>query len=427
MPTNPTTGSVSSSRSSRKKRGKQKGRQPGGQNPRPTIVSIPGATGTTPPAGTNPGTRASRPPTRANPQPLAEGTTNLPLPPDPHVAATATAATTTGSPSPATTLPPATTKPPPPTPASPAAAPATTTAIVTATAPATATAPVTTTATATVEAPAPTPAPAPAPTPAPATVPAPVPATAMTPAQGPAPSTSVIAHNAVTTNTARTATGTTAVTPHPQPGLKSPPTMKHKPSEYNWDDLPSDPVLPTTGPRLFTIPEDFLMDPLPNGFGFNHQCLDWLIKLDIYTWDDFKIQAFFLDVKSLMTNLTVDYYHKYRHDLRKFLSFGTLCNPNLKEASPAMTSLHLWMPTFIKRLHQDRMTQYYSKLEKQAAQEIYNQIHFSSVRPSLFCDPLAIPPSNTLHSPSTIPARTPGAPNTSPIVIDPSPGINHRG
>ena len=47
------------------------------------------------------------------------------------------------------------------------------------------------------------------------------------------------------------------------------------------------------------------MDPLPNGFGFNHQCLDWLIKLDIYTWDDFKIQAFFLDVKSLMTNLTV--------------------------------------------------------------------------------------------------------------------------
>ena len=47
----------------------------------------------------------------------------------------------------------------------------------------------------------------------------------------------------------------------------------------------------------------------------NH-VLDWLIKLDIYTWDNFKIQAFFLDVKSLMTNLTVDYYHKYRHDLR---------------------------------------------------------------------------------------------------------------
>ena len=67
---------------------------------------------------------------------------------------------------------------------------------------------------------------------------------------------------------------------------------------------------PCSNKHLFTLDQDLLIQSFPQGFNFTEECLEWLPRLGIYTWEDLIFMTEESTVETLMTTLTVDYYYK---------------------------------------------------------------------------------------------------------------------
>ena len=86
--------------------------------------------------------------------------------------------------------------------------------------------------------------------------------------------------------------------------------MEYQPRDYRWEDEDDEPMLQQMGPHLFTLDQDLLIQPFPQGFNFTEECLECLPRLGIYTWEDLIFMTEESTVETLMTTLTVDYYYK---------------------------------------------------------------------------------------------------------------------
>ena len=162
-------------------------------------------------------------------------------------------------------------------------------------------------------------------------------------------------------------------TPSPTKPPAQPPLMKYQPKDYRWEDEDDEPMLQQMGPHLFTLDRELLTQPFPQGFNFTEECLEWLPRLGIYTWEDLIFMAEESTVETLMTTLTVDYYYKNRKDLRILMSFGKICNPRHHRTSPKPNNKQTWMPHLIKQIQHDLTTKSHSKLERKTVNLLYSQ------------------------------------------------------
>ena len=145
-----------------------------------------------------------------------------------------------------------------------------------------------------------------------------------------------------------TPTGSTRITPTNDPpvSVHDPTIMKHTPEHYKWsDDIPE---FLTPSLDYFDIPMDFLTRKFPNGLNLSPNCSTWLVHLGIYDWDDLTVISTRYTVESLMRKLTVDYYFKYRNDMRIFLAFGDLCSPSSARIVSPDVETPSWIPSLVR-------------------------------------------------------------------------------
>ena len=116
--------------------------------------------------------------------------------------------------------------------------------------------------------------------------------------------------------------------------------------DWTFDETDLDPINAYFDAQTFSINLNLLCNSVPNGLGFSQNCQEWLTSLKIKTWDDFVFYSFHQSIKRLMLTLSVSTYHHYRQDLRRFLLFGTLCNPDSRDPEPTSLNLQFWMPRY---------------------------------------------------------------------------------
>ena len=148
----------------------------------------------------------------------------------------------------------------------------------------------------------------------------------------------------------------------------------------------------------FTIPLDTLTQDVPAGLGFSSNCKEWLTLLDINTWDDLVFHSFQFSIDRLMLHLTVPVYFEYRTDLRRFLIFGLLCNPNSSHSLPTRRTLKNWIPHYVLLLRAH--LQKFTTQEKQAVSTLHIQNSVSSSQKPSFDHPNRGPfPSTSVPTP----------------------------
>ena len=94
-----------------------------------------------------------------------------------------------------------------------------------------------------------------------------------------------------------------------------------------------------------------------------------------------------------MLTLSVSTHHHYRQDLRRFLLFGTLCNPDSRDPEPTSLNLQFWMPRYAHILRESLHILLFH--EKQVALELCSDNLVSVTHDTKhFIPPAHSPPSN---------------------------------
>ena len=124
---------------------------------------------------------------------------------------------------------------------------------------------------------------------------------------------------------------------------------------------------------LFKIPMDLLTTPFPNGLNLSFQCCNWMPYLGIYDWKDLKFVSPRFTVEILMHVLSVDYYYRYKNDMRIFLTLGSMFSMHTPSTTtPEMTTCS-WIPSLMKLLRMNLITQVFYTDEKYASQKIFTE------------------------------------------------------
>ena len=113
----------------------------------------------------------------------------------------------------------------------------------------------------------------------------------------------------------------------------------------------------------------FLTGKIPKGLGFSEICTQWLNVLNIHTWQDIISFSPYLDVPTVMKELTVATYHKHCSDIRKLLCFGKLCD-EMHPHTPSIRKKKRWMPKYKNIL--SATLRYFPSQEKKYADYLLN-------------------------------------------------------
>ena len=175
--------------------------------------------------------------------------------------------------------------------------------------------------------------------------------------------------------------------PNPSKAPQSTNVISDLSSKLDWDSEVNDfsALDAYLANQEFSIPLDTLTHDVPAGLGFSSNCKEWLTLLDINTWNDLVFHSFRFSIDRLMLRLTVPVYFEYRKDLRRFLIFGLLCNPNSSHSLPTRRTLKNWIPRYVLLLRAH--LQDFTNQEKQAVSILRTQNSVSSSQKPSFDHP----------------------------------------